>query len=135
PKREAVTLRQERISQMLGLELEPALVERLLNSLGLTVSASGEGAWEVRVPSHRFDISLEVDLIEELGRLYGYDRLPVRYPQARLAPQASPESRAAMPALRRLLVARGYQGAITYSLIDPKMCVLLSSGVETLLSA
>lgn len=126
PKREAVTLRQERITQMLGLELEPALVERLLNSLGLTVSASGEGAWEVRVPSHRFDISLEVDLIEELGRLYGYDRLPVRYPQARLAPQARSEARAELPALRRLLVARGYQEAITYSFIDPKLFALFN---------
>src|SRR5690606_13904492 len=132
PKREAVTLRQERISQMLGLELEPALVERLLNSLGLTVSASGEGAWEVRVPSHRFDISLEVDLIEELGRLYGYDRLPVRYPQARLAPEANSESRAGLSALRRLLVARGYQEAITYSFIDPKMFELFSPGAEPL---
>ena len=121
PKRVAVTLRNDRINQMLGLELEPALVERLLDSLGLIVSAQGEGVWDVQIPSHRFDISLEVDLIEELGRLYGYDRLPVRYPQARLAPQARSEVRAELPALRRLLVARGYQEAITYSFIDPKL--------------
>ena len=78
------------------------------------------------MPSHRFDISLEVDLIEELGRLYGYNRLPVRYPQARLAPQARAEARSELPALRRLLVARGYQEAITYSFIDPKMFELFS---------
>lgn len=121
PKREAVTLRRERITQMLGLELDAALVERLLNALGLNVSTSDAGVWDVRIPSHRFDISLEVDLIEELGRLYGYDRLPVRYPQARLAPQARDEARAELPALRRLLVARGYQEAITYSFVDPKL--------------
>src|SRR5690606_39683953 len=77
----------------------------------------------------------EVDLIEELGRLYGYNRLPVRYPQARLAPQAREEARAELPALRRLLVARGYQEAITYSFIDPKLFELFSPGVEPLLLA
>ena len=135
PSREAVTLRNDRITQMLGLELEAALVERLLNALGLGVSAKGEGVWEVRIPSHRFDISLEVDLIEELGRLYGYDRLPVRYPQARLAPQARAEAQAELPALRRLLVARGYQEAITYSFIDPKLFAQFNPEASPLLLA
>lgn len=130
-----VTLRAERISQMLGMELEGSEVERLLTALGLTVAADGAGQWRVDVPSHRFDISLEVDLIEELARLYGYNRLPVRYPQARLAPQAKAEAQGDLPALRRLLVARGYQEAITYSFIDPKMFELFSPGVEPLLLA
>ncbi|MBA4727295.1 phenylalanine--tRNA ligase subunit beta [Stutzerimonas frequens] len=127
-----VTLRAERINQMLGLELDHGEVVRLLTSLGLTVAQEAEGRWQVSVPSHRFDISLEVDLIEELGRLYGYDRLPVRYPQARLAPVAKPEVRAELPLLRRLLVARGYQEAITYSFIDPKLFELFSPGVKPL---
>lgn len=130
-----VTLRAERISQMLGMELEGSEVERLLTALGLTVAADGAGQWRVDVPSHRFDISLEVDLIEELARLYGYNRLPVRYPQARLAPQAKAEAQGDLPALRRLLVARGYQEAITYSFIDPKLFELFSPGVEPLLLA
>ncbi|MFJ4373382.1 phenylalanine--tRNA ligase subunit beta [Pseudomonas japonica] len=129
-----ITLRAERISQMLGMEMASAEVEQLLNALGLKTSA-GEGQWLVEVPSHRFDISLEVDLIEELGRLYGYNRLPVRYPQARLAPQARAEARGELPALRRLLVARGYQEAITYSFIDPKLFELFTPGVEPLLLA
>lgn len=128
PKIAPITLRAERIDQMLGLQMEAGQVVSLLCALGLGVSEHGVGAWQVTVPSHRFDISLEVDLIEELGRLYGYDRLPVRYPQARLAPEASPEARAELPALRRLLVARGYQEAITYSFIDPKMFELFSPG-------
>jgi len=127
-----VTLRAERINQMLGLELDHGEVVRLLTSLGLTVAREAEGRWQVSVPSHRFDISLEIDLIEELGRLYGYDRLPVRYPQARLAPVAKPEARAELPLLRRLLVARGYQEAITYSFIDPKLFELFSPGVKPL---
>lgn len=129
-----IILRADRINQMLGMEMDSAEVERLLNALGLKTSG-GAGQWQVEVPSHRFDISLEVDLIEELARLYGYNRLPVRYPQARLAPQARAESRGELPALRRLLVARGYQEAITYSFIDPKLFELFSPGVEPLLLA
>ncbi|MDR0278289.1 MAG: phenylalanine--tRNA ligase subunit beta [Paucimonas sp.] len=134
PQVAPITLRAERISQMLGMEMASADVEQLLNALGLKTTG-GEGQWQVEVPSHRFDISLEVDLIEELGRLYGYNRLPVRYPQARLAPQARAEARGELPALRRLLVARGYQEAITYSFIDPKLFELFTPGVEPLLLA
>ncbi|MBF8792433.1 phenylalanine--tRNA ligase subunit beta [Pseudomonas sp. NY15372] len=139
PKVAPVTLRAERINQMLGMDMDAAQVEQLLNALELKTSASGgaDGAaqWTVEVPSHRFDISLEVDLIEELARLYGYNNLPVRYPQARLAPQARPEARGELPTLRRLLVARGYQEAITYSFIDPKLFELFTPGVEPLLLA
>ncbi|CAO3308663.1 MULTISPECIES: phenylalanine--tRNA ligase subunit beta [unclassified Pseudomonas] len=135
PQVAPVTLRAERITQMLGMEMDPAQVEQLLNALELTTTKSGEGQWTVSVPSHRFDISLEVDLIEELARLYGYNNLPVRYPQARLAPQGKPETRGDLPTLRRLLVARGYQEAITYSFIDPKLFELFSPGVEPLLLA
>ncbi|ALE88806.1 phenylalanine--tRNA ligase subunit beta [Pseudomonas versuta] len=130
-----ITLRAARISQMLGMEMDSAEIERLLSALGLAISTDGAGQWRVEVPSHRFDISLEVDLIEELARLYGYNRLPVRYPQARLAPQAKAEARSDLPELRRLLVARGYQEAITYSFIDPKQFELFSPGVEPLLLA
>lgn len=139
PQVAPVTLRAERITQMLGMEMDPAQVEQLLNALELTTTRGGgsEGVaqWTVNVPSHRFDISLEVDLIEELARLYGYNNLPVRYPQARLAPQGKPETRGDLPTLRRLLVARGYQEAITYSFIDPKLFELFSPGVEPLLLA
>ncbi|WP_339451143.1 phenylalanine--tRNA ligase subunit beta [Pseudomonas sp. EA_5y_Pfl2_R50] len=130
-----ITLRSQRITQMLGMEMDSAQVERLLGGLGLGITADGEGQWQVEVPSHRFDISLEVDLIEELARLYGYNRLPVRYPQARLAPQAKAEARSDLPELRRLLVARGYQEAITYSFIDPRQFELFNPGVEPLLLA
>ncbi|MGV8920736.1 MAG: phenylalanine--tRNA ligase subunit beta [Pseudomonas sp.] len=130
-----IVLRAERITQMLGMEMDPAEVEQLLTGLDLKVSSPSAGQWHVEVPSHRFDISIEVDLIEELARLYGYNRLPVRYPQARLAPQAKSETQGDLSLLRRLLVARGYQEAITYSFIDPKWFELFNPGVEPLLLA
>src|SRR5690606_38748812 len=127
-----ITLRAERVTQMLGLEMGGETIVRLLTALGLGISEQSAGVWQVTVPSHRFDISLEVDLIEELGRLYGYNLLPVRYPQARLAPRAKGEARSELPMLRRLLVARGYQEAITYSFIDPKLFELFTPGVTPL---
>jgi len=132
PQTAPIVLRAERISQMLGLQMESEQVERLLPALGLKATKTMVGQWQVEVPSHRFDISLEVDLIEELARLHGYNNLPVRYPQARLAPQANTEARAELPVLRRLLVARGYQEAITYSFIDPKWFELFAPGVQPL---
>lgn len=135
PKVAPVTLRTDRIAQMLGMEMDAAEVERLLAALDLKVTAEGASQWRVEVPSHRFDISLEVDLIEELGRLYGYNRLPVRYPQARLAPRARAEGAVELPALRRLLVARGFHEAITYSFIDPKLFELFTPGVKPLMLA
>ncbi|MGA3682652.1 phenylalanine--tRNA ligase subunit beta [Pseudomonas graminis] len=135
PSVEPIILRAERIEQMLGMKMDAAEIERLLTALGLTVAPHASEQWRVEVPSHRFDITLEVDLIEELARLHGYNRLPVRYPQARLAPQPRAEARSDLPALRRLLVARGYQEAITYSFIDQKWFELFSPGVEPLLLA
>jgi len=127
-----VTLRSERITQMLGMELPEADIEAYLSNLGLTVKASGAGEWQVTVPSHRFDISLEIDLIEELARLYGYNRLPVSAPTASLNLTAKPETRGELPILRRLLVARGYQEAITYSFVEPSLNKLFDPEVEPL---
>ncbi len=132
PKMQCIELRAERISQMLGLDIPAIEVESLLKGLALEVVAEGEGSWRVGVPSHRFDLNIEVDLIEEVGRLYGYDRLPVRYPQARLAPRARAEVKVELSALRRLLVARGYQEAITYSFIDPKLFELFNPSANAL---
>lgn len=121
PNTAPITLRAERVKQMFGLSLSDSEIETLLTPLGLQLSAQSAGVWSVAVPSHRFDISIEVDLLEEIGRLYGYDQLPVRYPAARLAPQAQSEAQASLPVLRRLLVARGYQESITYSFIEPEL--------------
>lgn len=121
PNTAPIVLRAERVKQMFALSLSDSEIETLLTPLGLQLTAQSAGVWSVDVPSHRFDISIEVDLLEEIGRLYGYDRLPVRYPAARLAPQAQSEAQASLPLLRRLLVARGYQEAITYSFIEPEL--------------
>lgn len=132
PSLEKVTLRADRITQMLGMAMEAAEVEAYLRGLGMIVTADGEGQWLVDVPSHRFDIKLEIDLIEELARLYGYNRLPVSAPKAELNLTPRPEAQGELPQLRRLLVARGYQEAITYSFVEPGLNKLFDPAAEPL---
>lgn len=132
PRPVTIRLRNERVTQMLGLTIPAAEVEGYLRGLELSVEAVGDGEWQVSVPSHRFDISLEIDLIEELARLYGYNRLPVSAPKASLSLTAKPETRGELPVLRRLLVARGYQEAITYSFIEPGLNKLFDPQAEPL---
>ncbi|EGG99043.1 Phenylalanyl-tRNA synthetase beta chain [gamma proteobacterium IMCC2047] len=73
------------------------------------------------MPSYRFDIAIEADLVEELARIYGYNRLPVCAPTATLTPKPANEAKVSIKSLRRVLLARGYNEAITYSFVDPKM--------------
>jgi phenylalanyl-tRNA synthetase beta chain len=120
PPRPAVTLRAQRIKKMLGFELEAAEVERILTGLGLGVTATSEG-WVCAVPSWRFDIAIEADLLEELARIYGYNRLPVTHIRADLVMPARPETNVSQRYLGRHLSARGYREAITYSFVDPKL--------------
>jgi phenylalanyl-tRNA synthetase beta chain len=118
PTRPDVLLRKARIRKLLGFELDSAEVERILSGLGISVTSTADG-WICAVPSWRFDISIEVDLLEELARVYGYNRLPVTHIRADLKMQARPETALSLRYLRRHLSARGYREAITYSFVDP----------------
>lgn len=120
PQAATVQLRAARIEKMLGVDIASEEVEDILRRLGLEVKTV-DGGWQVRIPSFRFDLGIEVDLIEELARVWGYNRIPVRRPvqTAVVAPQS--ESRVARTRLRDLLVDRGYQEAITYSFVEPRL--------------
>jgi len=127
PERQQVTLRSSRIKRILGQEIPPAEVENILKRLELAVEPV-DGGWVVTAPSFRFDIEIEEDLIEEVARVYGYDKLPTTLPDSVSHMQASSESQVAMARLQEILVSRGYQEAITYSFIDPEHQQLFSPG-------
>ncbi|GAB3288764.1 phenylalanine--tRNA ligase subunit beta [Parahaliea aestuarii] len=120
PARPDVRLRAERIGKLLGFELPGSEVERILSGLGLGVTAV-DGGWTCSVPSWRFDIAIEADLLEELARVYGYNNLPITRIQAGLSMPAREESTLSLRFLRRHLAARGYREAITYSFVEPKL--------------
>jgi phenylalanyl-tRNA synthetase beta chain len=118
PSRSPVTLREARIEKMLGMPLLAKEVEQILTGLGMEVERQDSG-WVVTPPSWRFDIAIEVDLLEELARVYGYNRLPVKPIRSELAIKSRPEGQRAVMDLRQHLVSRGYQEAISYSFVDP----------------
>jgi phenylalanyl-tRNA synthetase beta chain len=126
-----ITLVEASIEKMLGLTIEAGEVEEILTRLGMKIS-SIEGGWKVIAPSYRFDMAIEADLIEELARIYGYNRLPVRTPMAATPLLPVPEDELAMKDVRRQLVGRGYQEAITYSFVDPATQKLLDPEVAPL---
>lgn len=136
PKAAEITLTQAKIKQILCLELADNEVEDILVRLGMAIvkaaDVKGDSAWTVKAPSYRFDMAIEADLIEEIARIYGYNRLPVNTPRAAAPLEAVPENVLGMPPLRRLMVGRGYQEAITYSFVDPQTQQLLDPQQEAL---
>ncbi|MGK0546154.1 phenylalanine--tRNA ligase subunit beta [Halomonas cupida] len=120
PGQRDVTLRAERLEKALSKRLDDAEVSEILERLGMAVDAHDRG-WTVKVPSWRFDITIEEDLIEEVARIHGYNRLPVRRPAVRLGLKADHEAQSPLGRLRRQMTARGYQEAITYSFVAPEL--------------
>ncbi|MFC0338566.1 phenylalanyl-tRNA synthetase beta subunit [Kushneria avicenniae] len=116
-----ITLSAERVSRILGMTLEDGEISDILSRLGMTLTPQGQGHWDVSVPAWRFDIRLEEDLVEELARIHGYNRLPVRYPQAELSPQREDDTKVSLDVIREHLVAGGYQEAITYSFVSDEI--------------
>lgn len=127
PQRDAVLLRHGRLEKVLGIVLEKPVVDDILYRLEME-HVEQKGAWTITPPSFRFDIEREEDLIEEVARVYGYDNIPVAYPQAPSVMSAQPESKISVERIQAALVDRGYQEAITYSFVDPKMQQPLLAG-------
>lgn len=115
-----IHLRRNRIQRLLGIDLPDSEVEDILSRLGVVLTAVADG-WNAVPPSYRFDMSLEADLIEDIGRIYGYNRLPSLRPRASMQGMPIPEAQANASDWREILVQRGYQEAITYSFIEPKL--------------
>jgi len=120
PESVPVTLRQARIQKVLGVSPSADEVMDILTRLGMTVVEQGAD-WQVQSPTYRFDVAIEADLIEEIGRVYGYSRLPSVPLQGSLEVQPLIESDNTIDELCNVLVSRGYQEAVTYSFIDPQL--------------
>jgi phenylalanyl-tRNA synthetase beta chain len=116
-----VRLRHRRVEQLLGCAIPATEVPVLLSRLGIATRPAGATEWMATVPSWRYDLRIEADLVEEVGRLYGYDKIPPRSYSAALPGFAEAEAAGDRLGLRDLLVARGYQEVITYSFVDPQL--------------
>ena len=120
PGRGTIRVRRERVTQLLGVEIADDRIANILEKLEFEVTAVDAG-WDVVAPSHRFDIELEVDLIEEIARIYGYDEIPEATAIAETPLETVTESRIDVELACATLVARDYQEVITYSFIDPAL--------------
>lgn len=120
PRRDSIPLRAERCERILGLPLPGETVEEILNRLGME-TAPMPGGWWVTPPSARFDLIHEVDLIADIGRIHGYDRIPVSHHQAAAHTKAPPEGDLDLDRMRHTLVGRGFQEVITYSFVNPDL--------------
>ena len=135
PAEKTVALRRSKLDGRIGHHINDEKVSEILTRLGFAVTEHGENeekVWTVVVPAYRFDISIEVDLIEEVARIFGYNNIPNVSPKATLAMREQKEAQLPLSKLRNVLVNRGYQEAITYSFVDPKVQAKLHPGQATM---
>lgn len=113
----AVPLRRARLRRVLGIDVADAEVVRILGALGMQVETTADG-WRATPPTWRFDIAIEEDLIEEVVRIHGYEKIPTTMPAGEIRVAAPSETRVDETALRRQLAARDYREAVTYAFLD-----------------
>ncbi|MCF6807204.1 phenylalanine--tRNA ligase subunit beta [Thiotrichales bacterium 19S9-12] len=120
PERLPIKLHLEKIKRLLGLIVKSDEVVGYLTGLGFKLKEISKDSWEVSVPSWRFDVAIEEDLIEEVARLYGYENLPQSLPSLIMPLVGISEEKLNFQKIKDLLISRSYREAITYSFIDPK---------------
>ncbi|MBI2291646.1 MAG: phenylalanine--tRNA ligase subunit beta [Betaproteobacteria bacterium] len=117
PERKPLRLRRARAQRLVGIEFTAQQIADILRRLGFAYDAHGD-EFLVTPPSYRFDFAFEEDLIEEVARIHGYDKIPANPPVGTAVMLPTTETRISINALRGLMVARDYQEIVSYSFID-----------------
>jgi len=118
PRRPPVRMRVARAQKVIGMPIAEKDMARVFTRLGLP-HRRGQGAFRVTPPSYRFDLEIEEDLIEEVARLHGFERIPAVPPRARAAMAPNPENRRSLHALRERLAASDYTEVVNFSFVEP----------------
>lgn len=121
PEQITVTLKFASVDKLLGIHIDDDEIVDILTRLGFVLSDQSAEQVVVSVPSFRFDVSIEADLIEELARIYGYNNLPKTPGLTKQKLAAVAETQVPMSTLRGHLVGQGFQEVVTYSFIDPAL--------------
>ena len=117
PIRSKISLRKSHLARLLGVEIDDSEVDQILTRLTMRVEEI-DGGWSVSPPSHRFDIAIEADLIEEVARIHGYDSIPEATAFSQAPLETVTESKVDIEQAAATLIARDYQEVVTYSFID-----------------
>ncbi|NNP70620.1 phenylalanine--tRNA ligase subunit beta [Acinetobacter sp. Ac_5812] len=134
PKREAIVLKQAQVDQLLGYVVASEFIADALTRLGCVVESKAEGEWSVVPPSHRYDMAIYQDLIEEVARIHGYDNIQISLPKIDVKLQTY-QDRFEIAQLRQTVVTLGYQEAISFSFADAKLEKQLNPNVQPLMLA
>ncbi|MBU9818086.1 phenylalanine--tRNA ligase subunit beta [Rahnella sp. C60] len=132
PKAATIILRREKLDRLIGHHVEDGQVTDILTRLGCQVQHHADH-WVAVAPSWRFDMQIEEDLVEEVARVYGYNNIPDVPVKASLVMTKHREANLSLKRVKNLLVDRGFQEAITYSFVDPKVQALLHPGEDALI--
>ena len=131
-KEKTVVLRHHRVSDLLGLEIDEEFAVRTLASLGFRVEVQQEGVLQVNVPQFRVDIEREADLIEEIARFYGYDKIPAFVPPLRVLEPPMDPKRERINKIRQLLFHNGFDEVLNFSFSDPEKEARLRTGQKAI---
>ncbi|OCG08697.1 phenylalanine--tRNA ligase subunit beta [Gilliamella sp. wkB178] len=124
PIQATIVLRREKIDRIIGLSVATQKITDILERLGCNVEYK-DNIWLVKAPSWRFDLQIEEDLVEEVARIYGYNNIPNANLKIESIMKPIPEGNIPLSRIKDLLVDRGYQEAVTYSFVDPKIQQML----------
>ncbi|MBS0876049.1 MULTISPECIES: phenylalanine--tRNA ligase subunit beta [unclassified Tatumella] len=127
-----ITLRRQKLDRLIGHSIADAQVTDILQRLGCNVTC-GQDEWTATAPGWRFDMAIEEDLVEEVARVYGYNNIPDVPVKADLVMPVHREASLSLKRVKAMLVDKGYQEAITYSFVDPKVQSLVHPGEEALI--
>ncbi|EPW3813174.1 phenylalanine--tRNA ligase subunit beta [Acinetobacter baumannii] len=134
PKREAIELKQAQVDQLLGYKVAAEFITDALTRLGCEVTVQANGEWSVVPPSHRYDMAIYQDLIEEVARIDGYDNIQISLPSMDVQ-LAKYQDRFEIAQLRQTVVTLGYQEVISFSFADAKLEKQLNPQVSPLMLA
>jgi len=126
PEEKEIRFSAEKAGRVLGIAVDAEQAEHIFDRLGMSVSTGGDGVMTVKVPGFREDIRGEIDLVEEVARIHGYDKIPPRV--TRIVPQIKrkEQTRKAAEKLRGILAAAGMNEIMTYSLISEDAAGIVS---------
>jgi phenylalanyl-tRNA synthetase beta chain len=119
PSTKDIPLRLGRVRDILGVAVDEADVVRILRNLEMTVEAAGEGNFRITPPTCRVDIGREIDLIEEIARMHGYDQVPATLPAVSVIAGIAEGKKVVEARIREIMTGAGYQEVINYSFVSP----------------
>lgn len=120
-----IPLRVKRVNDILGTDINAPEIVRIMKRIEMVVHKEGDGRYRVNPPSYRVDITREIDLIEEIARLYGYDRVLVTLPAVSAMTAEKDRKRFLEERVREVLRGVGFSEVITYSFISPESVDIL----------